>query len=125
MLFGLCGDGSTYRAQNYDTGTSAYKYPRSDLWKFLDGSNIMAVYDEAGNNKTVNSMADLSAGLRGQTKNSTETTTYMASQSITYNGVGGCRRRIGFAIKMPPTDYTQSSTTGISQVKLQLQIYAQ
>jgi len=42
---------------------------------------------------------------------------------ITYSAYYGCKKRIGFAVKMPPDDGQDSSTTGISQCKIKLEIY--
>ncbi len=42
---------------------------------------------------------------------------------ITYNGVGGTKCCVGLAIKMPPSDLQQSSTYGISQARLKLDVF--
>ena len=95
--------------------------PNIGLMKFLDGSVFQTIYGEPNSYTSVNSISQFIPANRGFTK--TRITSYLANQSITYNGIGGCRRRIGFAIKMPPTDNSQSSTTGISQAKLKLDVY--
>lgn len=43
--------------------------------------------------------------------------------TITYSSNYGLQKRVGFAIKMPPSDGKQSSTAGISQCKLKLEVY--
>jgi hypothetical protein len=43
--------------------------------------------------------------------------------AITYSNYYGCKKRIGFAIKMPPDDGQDSSTYGISQCRLKLEVY--
>ncbi len=43
--------------------------------------------------------------------------------NITYSSYHGCIKRIGFAIKLPPDDGQDGSTTGISQIKLELIVY--
>ncbi len=58
-------------------------------------------------------------GERGQTKNALTG----LSGSINYSSYYGCLKRIGFAIKMPPDDGQDSSTSGISQCKLKLEVY--
>jgi hypothetical protein len=59
-------------------------------------------------------------GTRGETK---ATSIRGFSPSFTYSSYYGCKYRIGFAIKMPPDDGQDSSTAGISQVKLKIEIF--
>lgn len=43
--------------------------------------------------------------------------------ALTYSSYYGCLKRIGFALKMCPDDGQDSSTDGISQCKLKLEVY--
>jgi hypothetical protein len=63
---------------------------------------------------------------RGQTKNIMPGGYIVdptAPSTMTFSGYYGCKKRIGFAIKMPPDDGQDSSTYGISQCKLKLEVY--
>jgi hypothetical protein len=106
-------------ANNFGTtGSSCF----NSRWNYtLDGSIFKTMYGESQDWISANCATFFIGGQKGETK--TRKSTYMANQSITYNGVGGCKRRIGFAIKMPPYDGTASPTTGINQVKLKLEVY--
>jgi len=46
-----------------------------------------------------------------------------APSTIIYSSYYGCKKRIGFAIKMPPDDGQDSATSGISQCKLKMEVY--
>jgi len=61
-------------------------------------------------------------GEKGQTCNK-RSNGRQAPTTITYSSYYGCQKRIGFAIKMPPDDGQDSSTYGISQCKLKLEVY--
>ena len=116
-------NGSIYNTGTYfDTTTAANRSLNSNSTKFLDGSTFKTVYGETQNYYSQNSFAELRSGFKGATTIRCNIAAH-ANQSITYNGVGGCKRRIGFAIKMPPADGLASSTTGISQAKLKLEVY--
>jgi len=45
------------------------------------------------------------------------------SATITYSNYYGCKKRVGFGIYMPPDDGQDSSTYGISQCKLKIEVY--
>ncbi|RLJ02965.1 MAG: hypothetical protein DRP11_02125 [Candidatus Aenigmatarchaeota archaeon] len=64
-------------------------------------------------------------GNRGETKSLEGSAENMDSDAgtITYSSYYGCLKRIGFAIKLPPDDGQDSSTNGISQCKLKLEVY--
>ncbi|MEW5760713.1 MAG: LamG-like jellyroll fold domain-containing protein, partial [Candidatus Thermoplasmatota archaeon] len=68
------------------------------------GGNTLTVYKKASREQTL-------SALQGN------------AGSITYSSSYGVQKRIGFAIKMPPDDGQDSSTYGISQVKLKLEVY--
>ncbi|MFQ5712148.1 MAG: hypothetical protein ACE5GD_10290 [Candidatus Geothermarchaeales archaeon] len=57
---------------------------------------------------------------RGQTQNAKGGS---SAPAITYSSNYGCKKRIGLALKMPPDDGQDSSTEGISQIKLKIEIY--
>jgi hypothetical protein len=84
-------------------------------------ADFKTMYGDIYNWQSDKSFSSFVSGLKGQTK--TRKSVFMANQSITYNGVGGTKRRIGFAIKMPPSDLTADATHGINQVKLKLDVY--
>jgi len=117
-------NGSFYHGgDNWSEGTTnAGIVLSSGSNKFLDGSIMKDVYGESQSYESILCMCMMSQGLKGETKNRMRNS-IMANQSITYNGVGGCKRRIGFAIKMPPYDGLASSTAGINQAKLKLEVY--
>jgi hypothetical protein len=117
-------NGSGYQnASTFDVGNGANHYCSSNQFRFLDTSVLKTLYGENQNWESLLSFAHMRHGLKGEIKakvSALESNT----PSITYNGVGGCKKRIGFAVKMPPADYLASSTTSISQSKLKLEVYS-
>ncbi len=95
-----------------DAGSSG-QATRSDHQYFMDGSTATQLYNS--------SMVDAYVvGLRGESQNRKFAA---GPASITYSSNYGCQNRLGFAIKMPPEDGQDSSTTGISQCRLKLEVY--
>ena len=84
---------------------------------FLNGTtqNEILGGDERG-------LAFYSIGERAESKTPMPQSDGLAG-SITFSSYYGCKKRIGFAIKMPPDDGQDSSTYGISQCKLKLEVY--
>ena len=87
----------------------------------LDGSIYKDIYGETEDYNSIYCATAMFGGERGQTKDRISTT--MATQSITYSSYYGCKKRIGFAIKMPPDDGLDASDAGISQCRLKLEVY--
>lgn len=116
-------DASAYlRPFIYDANATAGKiYPYGPNLKFLNTTTARQCY-ETDDYVAINSATFFVLGSKGQTKTRSNTSN-QADKSITYNGVGGCRWRIGFAIKMPPYDGLTSSTDGINQAKLKLEVF--
>jgi len=84
---------------------------------FLDGTTAKEIFAVA--DWVPKGMATYVSGLRGETKDRIGGDT--DAGTITYSFFYGCKKRIGFAIKMPPDDGQDSSTDGISQSKLKLE----
>ncbi|MCL4436132.1 MAG: hypothetical protein M1503_10120 [Thaumarchaeota archaeon] len=84
---------------------------------YLDGTYGGQIYPSNSFNYL---LGVFTKGTRGQTK-----TAYNASTApaITYSSNYGVQQHIGFAIKMPPDDGRDSSTDGISQCRLKIEIY--
>jgi hypothetical protein len=59
------------------------------------------------------------AGKRGQLMNGV----FGNAVTMTYAGKGGCKYRVGLAVKLPPADGQASATSGIGQMKLKLEVY--
>ena len=115
----ICYGGATFDSLTvYDSDASANRSARTTR-KFLDGSIMGTIY---GGSNASTFFVHLQHGFKNSVKGRANSTSD-ANQSITYNGVGGCKRRIGFAIKMPPYDGLASSTAGINQAKLKLEVY--
>ncbi len=116
-------NGSGYAQLSYlDVGVASANLATRSMYNYvLNGQTFQTIYGENQYNSVFTASTFIS-GLKGSTqvrRNHNNDANY----SITYNGIGGCRRRIGFAIKMPPSDGTASSTTGINQCKLKLDVY--
>jgi len=62
-------------------------------------------------------------GGRGDAVNHCWANSQDPNGNIVYSNNYGCKKRIGFAIKMPPEDFQDSSTYGISQCRLKLEVY--
>jgi hypothetical protein len=118
----LAASGEKYRAYAWDKGASAYltapfltdTNADNTQLKFLDQtlqSRILAT----GKGITV-----YAQGARGSNQTATGDT---AAGSITYSMNFGTTQRIGFAIKLPPEDWQDSATAGISQCKLKLEVF--
>jgi len=87
---------------------------------FLDGSRWDEVYGgiRAGASLYLQ-------GERGETKDVTGYAAYVdvTAGGITYSSYYGCKKRLGFAVKMPPDDGQDASDAGISQCKFKVFIY--
>jgi hypothetical protein len=112
-------DGSSYNSQN--PWASGYSWSAGqDGIAVLSGTSLYNVYNPncffVGYNQ----------GKKGETPSGLTklSSTGTLPSSPNYIGVGGCKKRIAFAIKMPPTDHVASATSGISQCKLKLEIYS-
>jgi len=88
---------------------------------FLDGSKISDIYGEV-DEWNANGWVLYSTGERGITEGF-HINQGGGSVTIDYSSNYGCQKRIGFAIKMPPDDGQDSSTGGISQCRLKLEVY--
>jgi hypothetical protein len=118
----LSWDGSAWAV----SGTLGFLYGHNNIerWNyinttrlyFLDGSTANVIYD--GQN---NGVAGFYHGLRGETKG--RGTGDAGAGGITYSSYYGVKKRIGFAIKMPPDDGQDASDAGTSQCKLKLEVY--
>jgi hypothetical protein len=84
----------------------------------LNGQNFDTLYGTGQNKFTF-----YGKGGRGETVSHALSTAEDPNGTITYGSVYGCKKRIGFAIYMPPDDGRDSSTYGISQCKLKLEVY--
>ncbi len=86
--------------------------------KFLDGSKVGEIYGSVSryDQKGTSVFFD---GRRGETKNSV----WAGGQGVTYSSEYGTLKRWGFALKMPPDNGQDSSTAGISQTRLKLEVY--
>jgi hypothetical protein len=116
-------DGSSYRTgTTTGVSTNSKWFFETYYTKFLDGSSLYSVYGETQTYLSLLSASMLIAGLKGQTKTRKRSDT-MANQSITYSQVGTTKKRIGFSLKMAPSDMRQTSTYGISQCRLKLEVY--
>jgi len=101
------------------------------LWSFLNGDVLSGAEPGSiyGGSDNEGAFAYVPK-LRGETATTGESTNTdgiirgdAAAGVITYSSYYGCKKRIGFAIKMPPDDGQDSSTYGISQCKLKLEVY--
>ena len=112
-------------AQLYVSAGQFRNYSYSGSLKFLDGtlqSDIGTFLKPSPNNRF--GIAIYDPMLRTETENTGQNDYCDPSAgSFTYSSYYGCLKRIGFAIKMPPDDGQDSSTTGISQAKLKLEVY--
>ncbi len=84
--------------------------------KFLNGTLLSDV--RPGDNL----IATYGKGSRGQTIPHSYSGSQDPNGQITYSNNYGCKYRIGFALYMPPDDGQDSSTYGISQCRLKLEI---
>lgn len=127
-LFSWDNNTSTYKEVNIGPIDSGNYYMHGGgagsafgMWH-LDGGSHKDIYGLAA--VTLSKMGIYSKGLKEgiasleTTLNHTSTPT-----TITYSTNYGVKQRVGFALKMPPSDGKQSSTTGISQCKLKLEVY--
>lgn len=117
-------DGANYNQfAYYGGGGGVYRYwiyttTYSQMLRFLSSHSA---YDVFGDTK---GFAGYEEGYRGETKNRTGGDSDSGS-TITYSSYYGCKKRIGFALKMPP-DTLSSDLTGngaINKVKLKLEVY--
>jgi len=99
-------------------GTETYTY--GHLLYFLDGTTQEDITGRSYG--TGCGIAFFQPGERGETKNIIHGEDDPNAGNITYSPYYGCKRRLGFAIKMPPDDGQDSSTAGISQCKLKIEI---
>ena len=104
----------------YEGGTYTFMMWWSQLSRFLDATTFKAIY-QTDDSLVTNCATAFIEGFCGQTK--TRKSTDMANQNITYN-LSGTKNMVGFAVKMPPPDFTQSPTAGISQCRLKLEMYS-
>lgn len=95
----------------YQSGSDSWRWMAQ--WKFLDGTSISAVNPSSWQSY----VEGFTTGLRGQSGLGV-----WGNTSINYTNRYGCMRRIGFAFKMPPEDYLDSATGGVSQLKLKLEV---
>jgi hypothetical protein len=118
-------NGSAYVAGTYwDTALNAQKSFVSDQAKYLDSSSLQNVWGETQTYLTQNCLNDNIIGQQGETKYRAGSYGNESNIPITYSQVGTTKKRIGFCLKMPPSDLRQSSTYGISQARLKLEAYA-
>ena len=80
---------------------------------FLDGTTSLDIYP--GEGYMIHGRGEV--GSRG------ETISGVRMQNASYSSYYGCRRRLGFALKLPPDDGQDASDYGISQCKLKLEVY--
>jgi len=107
-------DGTAYqRFYRWDAEEGTQRYAWDYLY-FLDGTRAHEIVD-----KYYKIMDCFFIGQRGETKASIPGT----GRTITYSSHPGCKKRIGFAIKMPPDDGQDSATSGISQCRLKMEVY--
>jgi len=110
-------DGSTWQPVAR-RGKEAYTY--GHLLYFLDGTTQEDITGRSYG--TGCGIAFFQSGQRGETKGIIHGEDDPNAGNITYSSYSGCRQRLGFAIKMPPDDGQDSSTTGISQCRLKIEI---
>lgn len=108
-------DSSAYQNfGNWDAEDEAsYLTSPSNLY-YLDGT-LASEIDSGGGNNT----SQYGKAARG----ATPTKVAGNAAAMTFSSNYGCQQRIGFAIKMPPDDGQDSSSAGISQCKLKLEVY--
>lgn len=99
---------------SFNAGTSTHVTWSSSELYFLDTTTGTTIYSSPGN-----CIGEYPIGLRGSTKS----VIAGGGGNITFSSNYGCKTRIGFALKMPPDDGQDSSTAGISQCRLKLEIY--
>jgi len=83
---------------------------------FLDGTTVSDIF--GGWSYGYQQILTFYTGFRGETKSCRNN-----YDTITYSNYYGVKRRFGIRLKMPPDDGQDSSTDGISQVKLKLEIF--
>jgi hypothetical protein len=94
-------------------------YHSTDAY-FLSGTTFTNVWGETGWQKR-HGLAGYPFGYKSESKAPGDNSG--SPGNITYSDYYGCLKRIGFAIKMPPGDGQDSSTYGISQCRLKLEVY--
>jgi len=107
------------------TGTWYGSHTNANLY-FLNGMrmcDIMLGRDPQSDWESQYGWRTYHSGLRGETKVGFRGAGVGVPLDITYSNYYGCKKRVGFAIKMPPEDFQDSSTYGISQCKLKIEIY--
>ncbi len=109
-------DGSVYDTPyfSYNPNNGTKSIGTNQRLHYLDGTTGYSI--EGGD---VDGYDVYNIGNKTQSRNSL----YGWATAITYSSNYGCQKRIGWALKMPPDDGKDSSTTGISQVRLKLEVY--
>lgn len=114
-LYSWNGSGYSYftgwDAETASDAESMYNYV--NLY-FMDGTQASDIWDDSPFCITMYGKAER-----------TQTPSWSRGNggSITYSSRYGCKYRVGFAVKMPPDDGQDSSTHGISQCKLKMEVY--
>ena len=108
--------GSAYISNYQWDAENGEWYSFNETLHFLDGTHLETIYGSENNGCAI-----FSKGGRGDSKSKIYGSA--PPSPIVYSSYYGCLKRIGFAIKMPPDDGQDSSTTGISQCKLKLEVY--
>jgi len=114
------------RIKYWDAAEQTYKdtiiwnpYQASPAWrwsgdfKYLDGTKASQVNPYYG---------ELHEAFTIGSRNTTGNPVFGKPITINYTPKYGCLRRIGFAFKLPPEDYRDTPTSGISQIKLKLEV---
>ena len=111
-----CWTGSVYSPFSVGPIDSGYGIVYAGYIYALNGQTFTNIYGGEYNAK---------GALYGLGERTQEKTPFGDANAgnITYSNNYGALKRIGFALKMPPDDGQDSSTAGISQVKLKLEIY--
>ena len=100
-----------------DSGSNAWVYA-------LDTQTYKTIYNGSGA-ESYDKFAKYVQGLRGQAKTARNGGSEKPT-ALTYRiDYFYCKRRVGFALKMPPADGQASSTSGIGQCKLKAEVYYQ
>lgn len=88
----------------YVSGGNAYVMDGTTLWAIY-GANNFCGYLKGGRGVSKGYVGGVDAG------------------NIIYSSNYGCKQRVGFAVKIPPDDGQDSSTAGISQMKVKMTVF--
>jgi len=115
-------DGASYVSCIYPHPSTGYFDAVNSNLYFLDGTTQQDIIPSTVQPYARGGIGTYLVGERGETKSRINESD-SGAPPLTYSSYFGCKKRWGFAIKMPPDDGQDSSTYGISQCKLKLEVY--